>query len=172
VEKEAIGEPISVADDEKSAPKAESAQGSEKSPELDLFTISEAAAYLGVSEPTIYRWMKDGVLSFYKIGNATRFTREGLGAVIEKTTGSKEAEAVRGRCAACGHSVLVDGRIQGAGRLYFKPEKTRFWVFAESLVPTTARVCTACGYIQMHADTEKLNRLRPGDAEEEPEPEE
>lgn len=152
-------------DDDKSDQTAESAGGKGRAAGLDLFTISEAADYLGVSEPTIYRWMKDGLLSFYKIGNATRFTREGLGAVIEKTTGRKEAEAVRGRCAACGHSVLVSGRIQGAGRLYFRPEKTRFWVFAESLVPTTARVCTACGYVQMHADTEKLNRLRPGGTE-------
>ena len=126
------------------------------------YTIPEAAAYLGVSEPTIYRWMKDGILSFYKIGNATRFSRESLDAVIEKQTGRKEAEAAQGRCAACGHSVLVGGRMQGTGRLYFRPDRTRFWTFQESLVPVVARVCAACGYIQLNADTEKLSRLRPG----------
>jgi excisionase family DNA binding protein len=126
------------------------------------YTIPDAAAYLGVSEPTIFRWMKSGLLSFYKIGGATRFAQEGLDAVIEKTTGAKEAEAAAGRCAACGHSVLVFGRLRGTGRLYFQPEKTKFWTFQESMVPTRARVCAACGYIQVHAETEKLSRLLPG----------
>ena len=125
------------------------------------YTVRDAAGYLGVSEPTIFRWMKESLLSFYKIGGSTRFTREGLDAVVEKTTGRKEAEASAGRCAACGHNVLLEGRLQGAGKLYFKPQKTRFWVFEESLVPTRARVCAACGYIQLHADAEKLGRLQP-----------
>jgi excisionase family DNA binding protein len=129
------------------------------------YTVSEAAEYLGVSEPTIFRWMREGRLSFYKVGGSTRFSREGLDALIEKTTGSKEAESAAGRCAACGHSVLVEGGVQGAGRIYFHPDKTRFWVFAESLVPIRARVCTACGHIQLQADTAKLKRLLPKDAE-------
>jgi len=138
------------------------------------YTAPEAAQYLGVSEPTIFRWMRDGRLSFLKIGGSLRFTQEGLDALIEKTTGWKEAEAAAGRCTSCGNSVLVEGRVQGTGRLYFRPEKTRFWVFAEALVPIRARVCTACGYVQMHADTSKLKRLLPQDletaepAEEEP----
>lgn len=123
-------------------------------------SVSEAATYLGISQPTVFRWMKDGLISFYKIGGSTRFSKESLDAVIEKTTGSKEAEAAAGRCAACGHSTLVEGRLQGTSRLYFHPDKTRFWTFQESLVPTVARTCTACGYVQLHADTEKLNRLR------------
>lgn len=125
------------------------------------YSIKGAAEYLAVSEPTIYRWMKEGLLSFYKVGGSTRFAQEGLDAVIEKTTGLKEAEAAAGRCAACGHGVLIDGRLQGTGRLYFKPGKTRFWVFAESMVKVRARVCAACGFIHMHADTEKLRRLKP-----------
>ncbi|HOX39826.1 MAG TPA: helix-turn-helix domain-containing protein [Candidatus Brocadiia bacterium] len=127
------------------------------------YSVREAATYLAVSQPTIFRWMKEGALSFYKIGGATRFTRESMDALIEKTTGLKEAEATLGRCAACGHSALVEGRVQGTGRMYFRPEKTKFWVFSEALVPLTARVCSACGYVQMHADVEKLNRLLPED---------
>ena len=125
----------------------------------DWYSVKEAAEYLEISQPTIFRWMKQGLLSFYKVGGSTRFSQEGLDAVIEKTTGQKEAEAVAGRCAACGHSVLIDGRVQGTGRLHFRPDKTKFWVFAEGLVPTRAKVCIACGYIQMHAETAKLKRL-------------
>ena len=127
----------------------------------EWYSVREAAEYLGVSEPTIYRWMKDQVLSFYKVGGSTRFSREGLDAVIEKTTGRKEAESAAGRCASCGHGVLIDGRLQGTGRLYFRPDKTKFWVFADSMVGLRARVCAACGFIQMHADTSKLTRLTP-----------
>jgi excisionase family DNA binding protein len=125
------------------------------------FSIRDAAEYLGISQPTIFRWMKEGTLSFYKVGGSTRFSQEGLDAVIQKTTGLKEAEIAAGRCAACGHSVLVSGKIRGAGRLYFRPDKPRFWTFAEAMVPTEARVCAACGYIQLHADTSKLRKLKP-----------
>jgi excisionase family DNA binding protein len=131
--------------------------------DAEWFSIQQAADYLGVSQPTIFRWMKQGLLSFYKVGGATRFSREGLDAVVEKTTGRKEAEASAGRCASCGHGVLVAGRLQGTGLLYFKPDKTRFWTFEESLVPTRAHMCAACGYLQMHADTEKLGRLQPAE---------
>ena len=127
------------------------------------YSVAEAAAYLGISEPTVFRWMKEGLLSFYKVGGSTRFSQEGLDAVVEKTTGRKEAEAAAGRCASCGHGVLIEGRLQGTGKLYFKPLKTKFWTFEESLVETKARVCAACGYVQMHADTGKLNRLKPGE---------
>ena len=129
------------------------------------YSIPEAAEYLEVSEPTLFRWMRDGALSFYKIGGSTRFSKEGLDAVIEKTTGLKEAVAVAGHCAACGHSGLAEGRVQGAGRLYFKPDSTKFWTFKESLVPLKARVCPACGYVQLNADAEKLRTLAPNGPE-------
>ncbi len=128
-------------------------------------SVAEAAEYLDVSQPTIFRWMREGLLSFYKVGGSTRFSKEGLDAVVEKTTGRKEAEAAAGRCAACGHNILVEGRVQGTGRLYFKPDRTRFWVFKESLVPLRARVCAACGFIQFNVDAEKLSKLRPEDAQ-------
>lgn len=141
------------------------ATGAEERPKR-WYSVREAADYLGVSEPTIFRWMKEGLLSFYKVGGSTRFALDGLDAVIEKTTGRKEAEAVQGRCAACGHSVMIDGRLQGMGKLYFKPDRTRFWTFEESLVPTRARVCSACGYLQLHADADKVRRLRPEEEED------
>ena len=123
------------------------------------YSAHEAAEYLAVSRPTIFRWMKQGLLSFYKVGGSTRFTREGLDSVIEKTTGSKEAEAAAGRCKACGHNHLVEGRLQGTGRLYLKPDRTKFWVLTESLVGLRAKVCTACGFVQIHADVNKLRKL-------------
>ncbi len=118
--------------------------GSDQPPKW--YSVKEAADYLGVSQPTIFRWMKDNLLSFYKVGGSTRFTKESLESVIEKTTGRKEAEAAAGRCASCGHSVLVRGKMQGIGQLHFRPEKSKFWIFEEALVGVDARVCPACGF--------------------------
>ncbi len=131
------------------------------------YSVQEAADYLEVSQATIFRWMKEGTLSFYKVGGATRFSREGLEVLFEKTTGTKEADMIANRCAACGHGVLLDGQLRGAGKLYFRPAKSAFWVLAEAMVPTRARVCAACGYIHLHADTAKLKKLKakPIDAE-------
>ena len=131
------------------------------------YSIKEATEYLGVSQPTIFRWMKDGILSYYKVGGATRFSQEGLDAVIEKTTGVKEAERAAGRCVACGHTMLVDGRVQTSGRLYFKPAKSSFWVLHEAVVPTQARACPACGHIQFYIEPEKLKKLKPREVQEE-----
>jgi excisionase family DNA binding protein len=125
------------------------------------FTVREAAAYLSVSQPTIFRWMREGSLSYYKVGGSTRFTRETLDAVIEKTTSSKEAESAGARCSACGHSILVEGHLQGNSRTYFRPSKTRFWTLEEAMVPVVAKVCTACGFVQLQADVTKLSRLMP-----------
>ncbi len=123
------------------------------------FSIPEAAEYLGVSEPTIYRWMRGGKLSFYKVGDSTRFKRENLDMVFEKYTGTDEAEYYGARCVACGHSQLVGGKIQSTGNVYFRPAKTRFFSLLESFVGMEARVCPSCGFVQLFTDTKKLDKL-------------
>ena len=136
------------------------------------YSVREAAEFLGVSEPTVFRWMKEGTLSYYKVGGATRFSTEGLEAIFEKTTGTKEVEVLSNRCASCGHGVLIDGQLRGAGKQYFKPAKSSFWVLSEAMVPTHARVCAACGYVHLHADTAKLKKLKAKAIEERVEGEE
>jgi len=122
-------------------------------------SIPEAAQYLGISEPTVYRWMREGKLSFYKVGDSTRFKKENLDMVVEKHTGSHEADYHGSRCAVCGHSHLIPGRIQSTGHIYFKPAKTRFFTFHQSLVRVEARVCARCGFVQIFTDAEKLERV-------------
>jgi Zn ribbon nucleic-acid-binding protein len=94
------------------------------------------------------------------VGRATRFTRESLDAVVRKQTSQVEAEAAVLRCAACGHSDLIEGQVQSTGLVYFKPLVTRFWTLQDSMVKLRASACAACGHIQLHADTEKLAQLR------------
>jgi len=125
------------------------------------YTTKEAADYLKVSQMTIFRWMKSGKLSYFKIGGSLRFTQEHLDQIAKKNTGSAESEKFTETCSVCGHAELIEGRVQGTGQLYFKPEKTKFWVFAESLVKLKSKMCSACGFIQMFGDTEKMDKLKP-----------
>ena len=65
----------------------------------------------------------------------------------------------RNECLWCESGYLAEGRLSSTGLVYFKPRKTKFWTFAESLVEVRARVCVDCGYIDLYADTKKLKRL-------------
>lgn len=139
-------------------------------PDNDWLTVKEAADYLKVSEQTIFRWMRTGKVSFFKFGSSTRFRRSNLDLVAEKVTGEAEGEQAASRCAACGNSKMVAGRVRSTGRMYFQPEKARFFVLSESFVAVRAKTCAACGYIQLFADTQKLGNLlqaNDDDAEEE-----
>ncbi|RJP74893.1 MAG: DNA-binding protein [Candidatus Abyssobacteria bacterium SURF_17] len=125
----------------------------------EWLTTKEAAQYLGVSEPTIFRWMREGTLSFFKIGGSTRFRRENLDLAARKVTGKQEAEQRAGRCPVCGHGFLLSGQVRSTGKIYFVPGKAKFFVLSDSNVEVSARACPACGHVDMFADTAKLTRL-------------
>jgi len=55
---------------------------------------------------------------------------------------------------------LVEGKVRGAGLVYFVPKKTKFWTLKDSFVETTARICARCGAIAWFGDTAKLVKLR------------
>jgi len=123
------------------------------------FNVREAAEYLGVSEPTIFRWMRDGKVSFFKMGSSTRFRRANLDMVARKVTAVEEGRDKRTRCTACGHGYLVSGNVRSTGRLYFQPQRTKFFVLGDSMVGVSASACPACGHVQMFTDTAKLGKL-------------
>lgn len=125
----------------------------------DWYSIREACDYLDVSEQTIFRWMKDGKLTYFKVGDSTRFRKEDLDLMITKFTGEKEAEKYGAKCVSCNHSVLIPGRIAGTGKVYFKPYKTKFFTLLEGLVNIEAKTCPKCGFVQIFTDTGKLNKL-------------
>lgn len=63
------------------------------------------------------------------------------------------------KCLWCESDRLVEGRLQGTGRIYFTPDRAKFFVLATSEVEVKARVCVECGYIDLYADTRKLKKL-------------
>jgi excisionase family DNA binding protein len=127
----------------------------------DWFSIQEACAYLTISEPTLFRWMKAGKISYFKVGNSTRFKKENLDMVAEKKVSDAEGAISTYKCAVCGNTGLVPGRIRSTGKIYFQPGKSKFFTLREALVNMEAMACTVCGHIQLRADTESLGKIIP-----------
>lgn len=129
--------------------------------EEQWYTVKDACEYLKVSQMTIFRWMKSGKLTHFKMGGSVRFTQENLDQVAKKKTGKSEATQAIEKCSICGNSELIPGKLQGMSRMYFKPDKTKFLVMSESLIPLTSKMCSVCGNIQLSGDTEKMSKLNP-----------
>lgn len=140
------------------AGKKESAKERAATP-VKWYSIKEAAAYLDIGEPTLYRWMQERRITFRKVGNSTRFTREDLDAVVEVHHSEKSVDAVRRCCPACHHPELVPGALRSTGLIYFQPQKVKFWTLRDSSVRSTGLMCPACGCIALFGDTGKLEKL-------------
>jgi len=135
------------------------------------FSIKEAAEYLAVGEPTIYRWMREGRMTYRKVGDSTRFFQEDLDALVQVHPSAKDVSRVQRFCPFCHHGELVDGQIRSTGLVYFQPKKSKFWTWRDSNVSTSARMCTRCGVIVQYGSTKKLEALRIEQPAEEEEPE-
>lgn len=55
------------------------------------WTVKEAAAFLGISSKTLYRWAAAGQVPHMKLGGALRFSRAALQAWRAKHTHGGEA---------------------------------------------------------------------------------
>lgn len=124
------------------------------------YSIREAAEFLDVGEPTLYRWMREGKITFRKVGDSTRFWQEDLDSVMQVFHSGKDLEKVREICPFCRNDELVEGKVRGAGLVYFVPKKTKFWTLKDSFVETNARMCPRCGAIAWFGDIAKLETLR------------
>ena len=129
-------------------------------PRTKWYSIREAAEYLDVGEPTLYRWMRDGKITYRKVGDSTRFWKEDLDSVMEVFHSAKDLDKAREVCPVCHHEELVEGRVRSTGLNYFVPKKTRFWTLKDSYVETHARMCTRCGAVVWFGDVTKLEKLR------------
>lgn len=61
----------------------------------DTMTSTTAASVLGVSRPTLMKWVKEGVIDSFKVGTHTRFRRDDVLAL-------KQRRSAEGRDAAVG----------------------------------------------------------------------
>lgn len=123
------------------------------------FSIKEAAEYLDIGEPTLYRWMREGRITFRKVGDSTRFWKEDLDAVMEVHHRTKEADKALQVCPYCHHDQMVEGHIQSTGKSYFRPKKTKFWTLRDGNVETQSRMCLKCGGVVWFGDLAKLTAI-------------
>jgi excisionase family DNA binding protein len=134
------------------------------------YSVGEAAQYLDIGEPTLYRWMREGKITYRKVGDSTRFWQEDLDSVMQVFHSARDAGKAREVCPVCRHNEMVEGRVRSTGLNYFVPKQTRFWTLRDSYVETNARMCTRCGAVVWFGDTAKLGALRvqPRPAEDTP----
>ena len=123
------------------------------------YTIREAAKYLSIGEPTLYRWMRDDKITFRKIGDSTRFLREDLDSFVQVFPSEKDLEKVKKICPICHSTEVVKGVFRTTGFNYFKPAKSKFWKMKDSNIKTHAVMCLQCGVITHFGDVKKMNSL-------------
>ncbi len=123
------------------------------------YSVQEAAAYLEIGEPTLYRWMREGKITYRKVGDSTRFWREDLDAVMEVFHSDKESDNVKKVCPLCHHDEMIEGAYRTTGLNYFQPKKTKFWTLTASNIDTQAYMCSRCGHVALFADVKKLAGL-------------
>ena len=124
------------------------------------YSIREAAEHLDVGEPTLYRWMREGKITYRKVGDSTRFWQEDLDSVMQVFHSGKDLDRAREACPVCRSTELVEGKVRGTGLVYFVPNKTKFWTLKDSYVDTKSLMCLRCGAISWFGDTVKLASLR------------
>ena len=124
------------------------------------YSIREAAEYLDVGEPTLYRWMREGKITFRKVGDSTRFWQEDLDSVMQVFHSAKDLDKAREVCPVCRHDELLPGKVRSTGLNYFAPDKTKFWTLKGSFIDTKAKMCARCGAIVWFGDVAKLAALR------------
>jgi len=64
----------------------------EESETSELLDFNEAMAILGVSRPTLYRWLHQHRVRAYKVGKQWRFQREDLDAVLQESSADSDRD--------------------------------------------------------------------------------
>jgi hypothetical protein len=63
------------------------------------------------------------------------------------------------KCLRCGGTQLQPGKIKSTGKIWFKPEKTKFLTLKTSNVDMHASLCLDCGTIDLAGDPGKAKAL-------------
>ncbi len=125
-------------------------------PATKWLTISEACQYLDISEQTMFRWMRSGKITYYKVGKSTRFKEEDLDKVVERVASKGYTSEDPATCHICGNTELIKGSLSALGELVFKPQKSKFAVWKDSAIEVQAYCCSKCGNITLQGQIEDI----------------
>lgn len=73
-------------------------ESTENTKKTKWYSIPEAAEYLDVGEQTLYRWMREGKITFRKVGDSTRFWQEDLDSMMQVSYSTKDLGKARDVC--------------------------------------------------------------------------
>ena len=126
-------------------------------PITEWLTIAEACKYLEISEQTMFRWMRSGKITYYKVGKSTRFKKEDLDKAIERVASKSFIPEDPTICHICGNTELISGSLSALGEIVFKPEKSKFSIWKDSSISVKALCCTKCGNITLQGQLEDID---------------
>ena len=63
------------------------------------------------------------------------------------------------KCQRCGSEKLQPGTIQSTGKIYFRPEDTKFVTYKTADIEVKSNICIECGNIELAADTQRVLSL-------------
>jgi len=63
-------------------------------------------------------------------------------------------------CPNCSGTNIELGHLSSTGKVYFRPEHTKFLKLKTANVDVAANICMDCGNIVLTADTEKIKALQ------------
>jgi predicted nucleic-acid-binding Zn-ribbon protein len=59
------------------------------------------------------------------------------------------------KCIRCGSTHFSTGWVQSTGKMYFRPDKTKFFSPRTSDLGVSGRMCMECGFLELVGDLEK-----------------
>lgn len=74
----------------------------------DTMTSTTAASVLGVSRPTLMKWVKEGVIDSFKVGTHTRFRRDDVLALKQRRSAERRDAFTRLRELDAEHPEWID----------------------------------------------------------------
>ncbi len=63
------------------------------------------------------------------------------------------------KCMRCGGDELEPGAIQSTGKIYFRPENTKFLTLKTADIRIDGNICLDCGHIELVGDLVKAKDL-------------
>src|SRR4051794_5262184 len=89
------------------------------------YSIQEAAAFLEITEPTLYRWMREKKITYRKVGDSTGFWREDLDAVMQVFNSERSVKEARKVCPICRSDEVDECIYSSPGLTFLQPMKTQ-----------------------------------------------
>ena len=90
---------------------------------------------------------------------APRFLRSMADGPGENPAPGREAVMEPKKCLRCGGTDLEPGWVQSSGKIYFRPDNTKFMTLRTADVEVNGNFCLDCGTVELVGDTEKCRKL-------------